>query len=259
MKRFFTLLCLSLICLTSCGQTQNEAVLALKQGLVQSNKRLPITAAFFTMEKMEIKGNDYIIHCTIDEEQMDLDQYLSNMIKNKSNLFTLAAGNNKDFADLFAESGLNLKFMVTGKQSKRKGVITLSAEEIKNTAGNDFSARDFMKETVEDMQRDLPEDWGDGLTLTSVYIDGNYICYTIKTDESFITIPLLKRAKEEGTEMEEGILEEFSEVADVAEKLFVKYLKDSGMGIKYIYLSKKTAESVSFTVTPEMIKSSLGD
>ena len=76
---------------------------------------------------------------------------------------------------------------------------------------------------------------------------------------SFLTIPLLKRAKEEGTEMEEGILEEFSEATDVAEKLFIKYLKASGMGVKYIYLSKKTAESVSFTVTPEMIKRNLGD
>ena len=185
MKRLLSYLCFFMFCFSACGQTQNEAVTALKQGLVQSNKQLPITAAFFTMEKMEIKGNDYIIHCTIDEEQMDLDQYLSNMIQNKSNLFTLAAGNNKDFADLFTKSGLNLKFLVTGKQSKRKGVITLSAEEIKNANSDDYSARDFMKQTVEDMQRDLPEDWGDGLTLTSVYIDGNYICYTIKTDESF--------------------------------------------------------------------------
>ncbi len=36
---------------------------------------------------MEIKDNDYIVYFIIDEEQIDLDQYISYMNQNKSNLF----------------------------------------------------------------------------------------------------------------------------------------------------------------------------
>lgn len=254
MKKFFILLTSLSICLLSCGQTRNEAVMALKQGLVQTNKQLPITASFITLERMEIKGNDYIIYATIDEDLMDMDQYMSNMNQNKSNLFTLAAGNNKDFADLFAKSGLNLKFLVTGKQSRKKGEIALTANEIKSPAENEYNAKDFMVETVKQMQEGLPEDWGDGLSLTSVYIEGNYICYKVKTDESVITISLLKMAKADGTDMEDSIIEELNASTDAAEILFANYLRKSGMGIKYIYWSRSTSEKITFTISPAMIK-----
>lgn len=254
MKRIIILLCSLSVCLLSCGQNRNEAVSALKQGLIQTNKQLPITASFMTLERMEIKGNDYIIHATIDETLMDMDQYISNMNQNKSNIFSLAAGNNKDFADLFAKSGLNLKFQVTGKQSNRKGEIALSAAEIKGPSPDDYNAKDFLVETVEEMQVGLPEDWGDGLTLTSVYIEGNYICYKVKTDGSVITLPLLKMAKAEGSDMEDSIIEELNASSDAAEILYINYLRKSGMGIKYIYWSKGTTEKVTFTVSPAMIK-----
>lgn len=254
MRKLLVLFASLTISLSACGQTRNEAVSALRQGLVETNKQLPITAAFFTMERMEIKGNDYIIHATIDENQMDLDQYIANMNQNKSNLFSLAAGNNKDFADLFAKSGLNLKFSVTGKQSKRKGEILLSAREINAPTTGNYNAKEYMKEMVAEMQNDLPEDWGDGLTLTSVFIEDNYICYKIKTDNSMITIALLKKAKADGTEMEESIIEELNSMTDASEKLFVNYLRNSGMGVKYIYWSSNPSDKVSFSVSPAMIK-----
>ncbi len=254
MRNLFILFASLTISLSACGQTRNEAVAALRQGLIETNKQLPITAAFFTMERMEIKGNDYIIHATIDAEQMDSDQYIANMNQNKSNLFSLAAGNNKDFADLFAKSGLNLKFSVIGKQSRRKGEIVLSGKEINSPSTGNYDAKEYMKEIVEEMNADLPEDWGDGLTLTSVFIEDNYICYKVKTDGSVITIALLKKAKAEGTEMEESIIEEMNSMTEASEKLFVNYLRKSGMGVKYIYWSSNPSDKVSFSISPATIK-----
>lgn len=259
MRRILFILGVVACCLSACAQNTNEAIKALKQGLIQTNAQLPVTAAFFTMERMEIKGNDYIIHATIDEEQMDLDQYIANMNQNKSNLFSLAAGNNKDFAELFIKSGLNLKFLVKGNLSGRKGEILLTSEEISMPDENDYTAKDFMIETAKEMKSGLPEDWGDGLTLTDVFIDGNYLCYKVRTDESVITMALLKKAKAEGSDLEDSILEELGSSNDAAQILFTKYLKESGMGIKYIYYGKKPSDSVTITVSPEMIKTALKD
>ncbi len=242
---------------TSISGPQNDARRALQSDITEANKQLPMEVGAYKMEKMSIEGNDYIVPMTLDESQMDLDTYISNMNQNKSNIFSMVAGNRKEFAELFAKSGLNLKFVVTGKQSKRSEQIFLSASEIKDSMGSDYSAKDFMLQTISDMKGDLPEDWGDGLTLIDVYSEGDYMCYKVKTDESYITMTMLRQAKSNGHDLEDGILESISNPETSEERLFFKYLKDSGMGIKYIYTSSKTNGNVTVTITPEMIRSAL--
>ena len=236
-------------------QVKNEAIVALQQDLEQANKQLPISIAYFTMQRMEIVGNDYTVYMTVDETQIDLDEYVNDLNKNKSNVLSLVSGNHENFSDLLVKSGLNLKFVVLGKQSERQKEVVLSTDEIKENVGADYDAKDLMIETVEDMKQDLPEDWGDGLSLTSVYIDGNYVVYKIKTDETIITIELLKQYALKGNDMEDSILEELNSTTDPSEKMFYKYLKDSGMGIKYVYFGNNPNDSAVVTITPKMIKS----
>lgn len=255
MKKVFILFSLFVACLSSCGQTDNEAVAALKQGIIENNKKLPMTAAFFTLERMEIKGNDYIVLATIDEEQMDFDQYMSNMNQSKSSLFSLAAGNNPDFAELFVKSGLNLKFSVSGNESKRQESLVLSADEIKKAYGsNDTNPRDFIIASVEQSADELPNDLGNGVSMTSNYIEGDYVCYKFKTDDSHTRISDLKKIKSEGNQMEESMIEEMMDSDDPGDVAFMRYLLKAGMGMKYIYWNGKAGEKVTFTITPEMIQ-----
>lgn len=254
MKKAFVinmLLCLS-ICLTA--QTKQEAISALKESVTQTNKQLPLKASFFTMQKIEIQNNDYIIYMKIDENQQDLDKYVDNMNKSKSNMFSLVAGQRQEFAKVFIASGLNLRFNVTGNLSRRTKHIFLSSEEIKKSFGSNYSSKDYLKDLVAEMSKTTPEDWGDGLTFTGIKIEGDYVCYRIKTDETVLTIPLLKMAKAEGHEMENNIIEEFNSTNDAADLFFIKYLKQSNMGIKYTYWSEKTPESVVFVISPYTIK-----
>ena len=236
-------------------QVQNEALAALKQELEQANKQLPMSIAYFTMQRMEIVGNDYAVYMNVDEKQIDLDEYVNDMNKNKSSVLTLVSGNHENFSDLLVKTGLNLKFVVSGNLSKRQKEVFLSSEDIKDNVGTNHDAKDIMKEMVEEMNEDLPDDWGDGLSLTSVYIDGNYVVYNIQTDETLLTIALLKQIVSEGNDMEESILEEFNSATDPSEKMLIKYMKENNMGIKYVYCSKKTNDSVTITITPEMISS----
>ena len=259
MKRLFLLFSFTIVCLLSCGQNQNEAIKALKKEVVEANRQLPRTTLFVTMEKVEIKGDDYIMRATIDEEQVDFDQYVSDLNQNKSNAFSLVAGNNTGFSDLLAESGLNLRFIVTGKQSQSESEILISSEEINNPSEEEYSARDLMSEIVDDLSKNVPEDWGDGLTLTKVYISGDYICQEIMTDETMITMAMLKKAKSESTILEDGLLEGLNESNDFADVLYAKYLKKSGLGIKQIYWSKKSPDKVTVTITPSKIKNTLKD
>ena len=259
MKRIYIisiLLCLSIIIT---AQTKYEALSAIKESVALTNKQLPIKASFFTMQKIEIRNNDYIVYMKIDENQQDLDKYVDNMNKSKSNMFSLVAGQRQEFAKVFIASGLNLKFNVTGNLSRRTKQIFLSSTEIKNSFGNNYSSKDYLKDLVAEMSKTTPEEWGDGLTCTGIKIEGEYVCYQIKTDETVLTIPLLKMAKTEGYEMENTIIEEFNNTNEAADLFFIKYLKQSNMGIKYTYWSEKTPESVVFIISPYTIKTKVKD
>ena len=261
-----TLSILSLfLCLVSCKQNaksnqnefENDAVRALREDLEVSNRQLPMTMSFFTLEKMEIKGGDYLTYATIYEDRMDFDEYVANIKKNRSNLFSLAAGNNPNFARLFVESGLDFKFIVTGKPSNRKEVIVVSAEELQMSqeSGDNYSAKDFMLDLIEEMKSEVPSDWGDGLSLTDVYAEGNYMCYKVHTDESVITMALLRMS--ESADLVDGAIEEWNETTDPEELLFVRYLVKSGMGVKYIYWSRGHSDEITVTITPAMIKNGI--
>ena len=59
--------------------------------------------------------------------------------------------------------------------------------------------------------------------------------------------------------MENTIIEEFNNTNDVADLYFIKYLKQSNMGIKYTYWSEKTPELVVFVISPNTIKTKVKD
>jgi hypothetical protein len=252
-KYLLCIICLS-YSLALSAQTKQEAVLALKEGVAATNKLLPLQAAFFTMQKMEINANEYIVYMTIDESQQNLDEYIQNMNKYKSNIFALVSGQRQEFAELFITSGLNLRFQITGNRSKKLRQIFLSASEIKNSFGKNYSPKDFIKDYIVEQRKALPEEWGDGLTLTGIDIEDSYICYRVKTDETFLTIPLLQRSKAEGHEMEDSIMEELNNNKDPMVRTFINYVIQSGLGIKYVYWSEKNADTVSFTISSYTLK-----
>ena len=54
--------------------------------------------------------------------------------------------------------------------------------------------------------------------------------------------------------MEDSIMEEFKNNNDPMERTFINYVIQSGYGIKYIYWSEKTADTVIFPISSYMLK-----
>ena len=217
-------LILFIFCLSASlfAQTKSEAISALKKELLTTNYKFPIKAGAFTMTDIEIKGNDYIIYMEIDETQQNLDEYIKHMSQHKSEFYSLVSGQRKETSKLFVTSGLNLVFDIKGKQSARKKEITLSSAEIEEAYQMCYSAKDLINE--------------------------------VKTNETYITMPLLKQAKLEGHDMENSIIEEFINTDGVMEKLFINYIIQSNMGLRYIYWSDQSPDVVTFTIPSAELK-----
>lgn len=260
MRQFLHLIAVITILLSSCGQSQNEAVNKIRRDLEIANKQFPLEVSCITLQKMAIEGNDYTVYVSLDETQMSLDDYMADINDREAFSFKFLSGFHKDFAETFIKSGLNMKFIITGKQSKRQEQFFMAAEDIANINNSedlDYTARTYLEEGINAVQADIPEDWGDGLTLIGNYIEGDYIYYVIHTDETVLTMPLLKMSMEDD-ELVESILEELNSTGETLEgKLFIKYIKESGLGIVYSYVGDSSKDPVNITITPKMIRERL--
>ena len=189
MRRFF--IYLSFFALTNiffCCQTRNDIRQAFKKELDYTNKQLPQKISFVSLTKLEIVNDDYVVNFEIDETQEDLDSYVYTMSRYKSRILTIVFGQNENFKKLFLSSGLNLELNFVGSISHNKKQLFLYATEIEEAFNSAYSTKDLLSDYVLELKKTLPQDWGDGLTLTSVDVKGNDICYNIKTDESVITM-----------------------------------------------------------------------
>lgn len=257
MKRLIILLALSLFCLSSNAQTKEEAKEQIKIAIQFTQSYLPQSLGVFSLDRMTVQDNDLITYITLDENQISLDAYLLNMEASKSSVTAMVVGENEELGKLLKLSGLNVVYVVKGKYSGREERIFISSDELLNASDKETGLNEMLVQMVFQTRQELPQDWGDGMTLTNVYLEDGYFCYEVMTDESVTSIEALKAAKSMGTVMEEGMLEGFASASTPVEKIFLKYIHNSKAGIRYVFWSNDSAERVSFSLTPEMLSSVL--
>ena len=119
MKRLLLLFVFSMTCLLSVGQTKEEAIYLMKIASEEASKNMPQSMGVLTIDKMEVVGNDYITYVTIDEMQLDFDEYVANMQSNKSMVASMILGYNEPFAEVFKASGLNVIYAIKGNIKTR--------------------------------------------------------------------------------------------------------------------------------------------
>jgi len=239
----------------SFGQTKEEAISKMQIDAEESSRFLPQSMGFFTMDKIVVVGNDYILSITIDEELIDYDESITFLQSNKSALASIMLGSDDQFAAIFKSSGLNLVYFIKGSLSGRETEIVLSAEVFADAPDKETGYNDLMKKAVVETKKTIPLDFGYGMTLTDVYLEDNYLCYKVKIDER--TLTKFNSDKTEGTGIEYNMLKELAKVNDPIGASFLWILVNGNIGIKYVFWAEDAYEHVTFTLTPEMISSAV--
>lgn len=241
------------------AQNQNQLRINIKQEVRALQKTMPQKQNGMTFRWVAVEGNNLVMYLNVDESILDydFDAYKKNMLENKYKFFSLVYGKNRKDVNAIVKAGMNFKMVVTGKPSNKQCTIILTPKEMRQALNIDYSAKDYLDQAILDIRKTLPLPWDNGLTLTDVYIDNNYFTYKVKTDGTVLPIRLLELSKKEndGKDMIDGFIEGFNTPEDVVTKLFVKYIKQSGMGIQYVFWSGDNSETVSFKITPYDIKS----
>lgn len=259
MRKVLIILALSLFCLTSYAQTRDVAKRQMKEAVQMTNEYLPQSFGMLSLDKITVQGDDLLVYVTIDEKQLDFDTYVSNMMESKSAAVSVVVGQSEEFGELLKKSELNVMYVIKGKKSGREERVFYSAYDLANASDVETGLNDMIVQMVFNTRKELPQDWGDGMILTDVYLEDGYFCYVVKVEDSELSIEDLKEVKSQGTAMEEGMIQGFASVADPIEKLFLKYVYDSKTGIRYVFWAEESAERVSFNLTPEMLSGVIGN
>lgn len=253
MRRVLITLALSLFCLTSYAQTREVAKSQMKEAVRMTNEYLPQSLGILSIDKIDVRADDLLVYITIDENQLDFDTYISNMMEAKSSAVAMVVGENEAFGELLKKSGLNVMYVVKGNQSGREERLFYSAYDLANASDLETGLNDMIVQMVFQTRNELPQDWGNGMVLTDVYLEDGYFCYLVKVEEAVLSIEDLKEVKSQGTAMEEGMLQGFASVAEPIEKLFLKYVYESKTGIRYVFWAEESPERISFNLTPQML------
>lgn len=250
MKRHLILILTFCICTSIFAQTKQEAIAEIKKDLELSNKSLPAKFSFFTIYNMTIIENDFIVNIIVDEDQQDIDTYFKNI--DKKNILSLVSGSHQNMTNLLRKAELNIRFVTSGNKSKRTRELFVSSDEIKKSDMSLYTPYEYLIDLINIRKKNLPIDIGDGMMISDMELEGQYLCYKIKTDESIVTMPFLMKAKENDLIL--GFVEAFNTSDDYSQMLLFRRIKLSNKGIKITYWSDKTSERVTVDISPDIFK-----
>ena len=119
---------------------------------------------------------------------------------------------------------------------------------------DDDTVEEMLKLGIKEVDNNMPEDLGDGLTMKSIRLKDANLVYTIECDEDEVSIESLKLAKKE---MKTAMVDMVKEGDD--DIIFIcKALVRTNRGMDYKYVGDVSRESVTIHLTTQELKRALG-
>lgn len=111
-------------------------------------------------------------------------------------------------------------------------------------------AESKLKAAVEQAGKELPMKAEEGIIITDISLEGDYVVYGAKVDENLYSIDLLEENKAELKKSMMGELDSSDE--DVKEML--KLCKEANKGISYIFTGDQTGETCEVRINPSELR-----
>ena len=248
MKKIVLFFALALTSVFSYGQSQREF---LRLGLFYANAELPMTDGFFTLEKVDLIDDDIVFYATLDESVISLDDFSSSFSQNKAAVVSNALGGDEAVAELINVFDVGFKYVVNGSISKEQAVFEMSSEELKAASNERVDNQDLINMMLAENNDKMPMDMGVGMQITRIYMENGYLCYDVKVDESIMTLSLLKFMEKDYIDAAASYAKN---VTNPDEQMMFEYMRKNNFGLKYVFGSDTSSETVTMTIAPELLK-----
>ncbi len=226
-----------------CGCVENK----LKAAVEESNKSCPISLGISgELTSFSYKDNSVQILYTLDEQFADIDALAANPEGMKTTCTAwMRNEESKEMLKLMIEANANLIYVFKGKTSGKEATFRLSTDDLKNVLDKPMATNDEkLKLAISQTNLQMPMDAGTGVVITELVDKGDRVVYMAKvTDKEQFK---LLSSNLENAKNSQKIM--FKMMAS-AEKIFFKYIVDSGKDLGYIYYTDGTDETFEIVHT----------
>lgn len=116
------------------------------------------------------------------------------------------------------------------------------------------SADDALEADIKVSQKMLPQNAGNGMMITGIERDGNYVVYTIDFNETGFTLSELKEMPDAEKMMKDAIVADLLGNNSASAQKMKKLLQEAGVGMKYVIRGKRSGQDFVVTVEPDEVK-----
>lgn len=131
------------------------------------------------------------------------------------------------------------------KDNSSSDAVALLDDESELTADD---IRTALTEGLSEADDECPYEAGNGMSITSIKMSGNYAVYTVECDEDFVSIASLKVSK---SSVKETLIEELTSGNDDDVKSLIDNLKAIGGGIIYKYVGDTSGDVCNIKIEAE--------
>lgn len=238
-----------------CAQTQSEAVDYIKSSLPKIKSDFPKLTPQLTFKDIYVTGNDLFVKFQLEDSNITLESYVKSFEGDKATVIAYMLNFDKRWPDYFFKSNLNLKYIFLGLKTKENKTLVYTSDEIKKSYEEKYPPLLFLNNIVSQVKKILPQEFGNGLKWTDIYIKDNYLTYHFQSDGSVYKPEEMRQAKINSLLLGENlIIKSLNNPNYQFEKSILYYVQKCGIGFRYLYSFANSSDTVFYLATPEEIK-----
>lgn len=234
-------LCLVFTMLMLCACAESK----LEKLIKEVNRECPVSmGSAGEITSFILEDGNLVVDYMVDETLINLEILDKNPALLKENAILMcknATGDLQTLLSLLVEEGAGWKLKYKGKSTGKELSISLDAEEIKEAmeaTEEEKNPMEFLKQQLEITNLQCPIQIDKGMTITGLTIDGWYVVYNVKINESLYSIEALAANL---PEVKKNIVKTLS-TEDPAIQTFLDACKQANKGIAYKYFGETSGK-----------------
>ena len=244
-SKLFPVLILSIVAFLSASCQQKESELQTK--IKEFNEQCPQSLGLMgEVTSIVYEDDDVVITFTMNEQVVNLMVFESNMRvlrQSMINSFKNSDGDLKEIIDQVVAEDANLVVRYVGATTNKTIEVKITSDELKNSIAKQDSPEkvslDALQSRVDVLNSQLPAQMDEGMVLTNVTMEEEYVVYNINVDEEKYPIEALENDR---AQLEES-LKKWLKSSGRATTEMSKLCKDTGRGIAHRYTGERSQQS----------------
>lgn len=222
--------------LASCNDSKLQKIVEA------SNMECPMSMGTLgEVTSIELEDGNVVFNYSVNESVVNIDFLNENpkmMKRNAVMMFKNPTGDIKTMFEALEEENAGLVLVYKGKTSGKKASITLSRKEIIDLRNSDEEKdpEAALEGQVEVTNAQCPMQIAEGMTITHLSVEGDYVVYNVTCDEDSYSISAFNRNK---AQIKENIIKTL-DPSDPTMAMFIRICREAGKGIAYKYIGDQS-------------------